>query len=328
MEDPVPVLLLLCVTCLIVLAVMLFLSDCDLQLKWAEKFGHSTGSLKDQVVWITGASSGIGESLAYKLAAIGCRLVLTARREDRLLQIKQNIIDHGYLTEENILLVPIDLLQFSSHSDAVQTVLQHFDKIDILVNNAGRSQRSLIERCPLEVDKQVIDINTLSPISLTKAVLPHFIKRRAGHIVFTSSIAGKIGSPGLGSYACSKHALQGWLDTLRIEMYTYNTCVTSVCPGPVFSEALVHAFTDKVDKTLGVTMDPKERRMTAERCATLMSVAMANRLDEVWVSPHPELFYLYLFQYFPSIAKRIAKVFGQERVTKVKTGSRSLHKTS
>lgn len=112
-------------------------------------------------MWITGASSGIGESLAYKLAAIGCRLVLTARREDRLLQIKQNIIgkisddpenlfktndgtvalkilnneimylftDHGYLTEENILIVPIDLLQFSSHSDAVKTVLQHFDKV-------------------------------------------------------------------------------------------------------------------------------------------------------------------------------------------------------
>lgn len=316
------------VTCLVVQFVRFFLSDSDLQLQWAEMFGNSTGTLKGKVVWITGASSGIGESLAYRLAADGCRLVLSARREGRLQQIKQTIIDGGYSTQEDILIVPIDLLQFSSHPSTVQRVLQHFEKIDILVNNAGRSQRSLIEKCPMEVDREVLEINTLSPISLTKAVLPHFIERKAGHVVYTSSVAGKIGSPGLGSYACSKHAMQGWLDSLRIEMYTHNIHVTSVCPGPVFSEALVHAFTDSADQSLGVIMDPSERRMTSERCASLIAVAIANRLDEVWVSPHPELLYLYLFQYFPSFAKRIANIFGQDRVSKVRRGIKSLHKTS
>ncbi|XP_062590643.1 dehydrogenase/reductase SDR family member 7-like [Saccostrea cucullata] len=325
--DWLSVIVMLLVVGMIVQCVRLFLSDCDLELQWAEKFGYATGTLKDKVVWITGASSGIGESLAYRLAADGCSLVLSARREERLQQVKQNIIDRGYLKKENILVLPLDLLDLKSHSDAVETVLKYFKKIDILVNNAGRSQRSLIERCPVEVDRQVFEINTLSPISLTKAVLPHFMERIAGHVVFTSSIAGKIGSPGLGSYACSKHALQGWLDALRTEMYPYNINVTSVCPGPVFSEALVHAFTDKIDTSLGVTMDPREKRMSSERCATLMAVAMANRLDEVWISPHPELFYVYLFQFLPSTAKRIAKVLGQDRVDKIKSGSASLHKT-
>lgn len=185
------------VTCLVVQFVRLFLSDSDLQLQWAEIFGYSTGTLKGKVVWITGASSGIGESLAYRLAADGCRLVLSARREGRLQQIKQTIIDGGYSTQEDILIVPVDLLQFSSHPSTVQRVLQHFEKIDILVNNAGRSQRSLIEKCPMEVDREVLEINTFSPISLTKAVLPHFLERKAGHVVYTSSVAGKIGKENL-----------------------------------------------------------------------------------------------------------------------------------
>lgn len=186
------------VTCLVVQFVRLFLSDSDLQLQWAEIFGYSTGTLKGKVVWITGASSGIGESLAYRLAADGCRLVLSSRREGRLQQIKQTIIDGGYSTQEDILIVPIDLLQFSSHPSTVQRVLQHFEKIDILVNNAGRSQRSLIEKCPMEVDREVLEINTFSPISLTKAVLPHFLERKAGHVVYTSSVAGKIDLGSLG----------------------------------------------------------------------------------------------------------------------------------
>ncbi|OPL20805.1 dehydrogenase 7 reductase sdr family member, partial [Mytilus galloprovincialis] len=180
----------------------------------------------------------------------------------------------------DIFILPLDLLDFGSHANAVEVVLKYFKKIDVLVNNAGRSQRALWEKTSLEVDKAMLNVNVLGLLSLTKCILPQMIKQNYGRIVITSSLAGKLGAPGLGSYSGSKHALHGWFEALRIEGYNYNIDVIMVCPGPVFSEALLHAFTESGENTLGVEMKPTEKRMTAERCAYLMSVAMANDLDE------------------------------------------------
>lgn len=119
---------------------------------------------------------------------------------------------------------------------------------------------------------------------------------------------------------------QGFFDTLRIEYAPHNISVTMACPGPVFSDALLHAFTAEPDKKLGIAMDTKKwKRMTAARCAELMSVAMVNRLDEVWLSPNPELFYCYMFQYTPYFAKKLAVRLGQSRANKVKLGQHDLH---
>ncbi|KAK3090809.1 hypothetical protein FSP39_014840, partial [Pinctada imbricata] len=262
------------------------------------------GSLKGKVVWIVGASSGIGEALAYRLAQDGCILILSSRREDRLKQVSNKCLEYGTIQHKDILVLPLDMLDYKSHVAAMETVIKYFKKIDILVNNAGRSQRALWEKTSLEVDRQMLNTNVLGPLSITKAVLPHFIQQKSGHVVVTSSLAGKFGSPGLGSYSGSKHALQGWFDALRIEGYEYNINVTMVCPGPVFSEALQHAFTENEGQILGVDMKPGENRMPAERCAALMAVAMANNMDEVWITRNPELFYTYLFQYCPAIARR------------------------
>ncbi|XP_063425597.1 dehydrogenase/reductase SDR family member 7-like [Mytilus trossulus] len=306
--------------------IRIFFSDCDLHLQWYCKFGETPASLKGKVVWITGASSGIGEALAYKLSSVGCKLILSARREDRLKQVKDHCLKQNPgIGTKDILILPLDLLDFGSHANAVEVVLKYFKKIDVLVNNAGRSQRALWENTSLEVDKAMLNVNVLGLLSLTKCILPQMIKQNYGRIVITSSLAGKLGAPGLGSYSGSKHALHGWFEALRIEGYNYNIDVTMVCPGPVFSEALLHAFTESGEKTLGVEMKPTEKRMTAERCAYLMSVAMANDLDEVWLSGNPELFFLYLYQYFPTITRRLGRRIGAKRVKKLQSGMTNLH---
>lgn len=320
--------MLLAAVVVVIIGVILFkYLDCDLTLLWNIKFGKQSSDLAGKVVWITGCSSGIGEALAYEFASAGCRLVLSARRENLLNKVKQKCIEtsRGALTSDDILVQPLDLLDYNSHPSVTETVFKYFKKVDILVNNAGRSQRGLIVETALEVDQQVFDLDLLAPISVTKAILPYMIKQGGGHIMCTSSVAGKLGAPGSASYTAAKHGIQGFFDTLRIECAPDNISVTMACPGPVFSEALVHAFTSEPNKKLNVEMKKSWNRMTAERCAYLMGVAAANKLHEVWLTPNPELFYCYLFQYVPYFAKKIAVRLGQGRANKVKAGIADLH---
>ncbi|XP_076445464.1 dehydrogenase/reductase SDR family member 7-like [Babylonia areolata] len=308
-----------------VMALILFTSDCDLFLWAAEHFGNGPDALSGQVVWITGASSGIGEELAYVLAAAGSKLVLSARRPQELQRVKQRCVEQHGMRSEDVLVLPLDLLQFDTHQAAVTTVLQHFPQIDVLVNNAGRSQRALWLNTSLAVDREVLTLNTLGPLSLTKAVLPHMLTRKSGHIAVISSLVGRMGAPGLGSYAASKHALHGSFDTLRMEVYDSNIHVTMLCPGPVFSNALKFAFTGTPGEELGVVNQPTENRMATDRCAQLSAVALANRLDEAWISRQPELSYLYINQYLPALSRWAAVRIAARRLRKLRVGEQDLH---
>ncbi|CAH1790929.1 unnamed protein product [Owenia fusiformis] len=296
-------------------------ADGDLTLMWAEKFGSKPCALSGDVVWITGASSGIGEYLAYELAAAGCKLILSARRVDELERVKKQCIMGGPLREEDILVLPLDMREFSTHKDAVDIVLKHFNRIDVLVNNAGRSQRAQWDKIEIEVDRQMFELNVLGVVNLTRAVLPHMYEKKKGHIVVTSSVAGKLGAPMSGTYTGTKHAIQGYFEALRVEGAEHQIDITLVCPGPVFSELLQHCYTDSKDKEFGQDMDPStENRMTTARCAELMAIAMANKLDEVWISTHPVLLFIYLFQYFPWFARKIGKRIGLKRLAKLREG--------
>lgn len=298
----------------------LIFADCDLQLQWAEKFGRSTGSLARKVVWITGASSGIGEYLSYELAQAGCRLVLSARREEELQRVKKQCLSYGNLMDDDVLVLPLDMLKFDLHKPAVEEVLSRFKQIDVLVNNAGRAQRALWEKTDIQVDRDMLEINVLSVLSLTKQVLPHMIERKEGHIVNMSSIAGKLGAPMSGSYTGAKHALQGWFSCLRVEMFPRNIAVTNICPGPVFSNLLKTSFTEKSGELLGVEMMEGEKRMSTQRCARLSAVAIANRLDEVWIALQPILTFVYLSQYMPTISGWVTKQVGVKYIMKFREG--------
>lgn len=304
----------------VLVVVWILLSDCDMTLQWASKFGRKIDSLHGQVVWITGASSGIGEALAYQLASAGCRLVLSARRTEELERVKKQCLLCGPLREEDLLVLTLDSTKFETHAAAVDKVLEQFKQIDILVNNAGRSQRASWADISLEVDRQMLETNVLGVLSLTRCVLPHMIQRRAGHIVITSSVAGKLGAPFSGSYTGSKHALHGWFETLRVEGYEHNIDVTMLCPGPVFSRLLEQAYTAEPGKVVGGSMHKGEKRMETNRCAYLCAVAVANRLDEAWISLQPVLMGLYLSQYMPSFYRKRMKAIGMKQLLKLREG--------
>lgn len=307
----------------VVCLLLILIGDCDLLLQLAERFGKPTSVLKGKVVWITGGSSGIGEYLAYDLAKAGCRLILSARRKEELERVKKQCLLHAStsnITEEDIMVLPLDCLKMDTHQDAVDKVLEHFKHVDILVNNAGRSQRAEWTTTSLEVDREMLELNVMGVLSLTKKVLPHMVKRKEGHIVNMSSIAGKLGAPGSGSYCGAKHAIQGWFDCLRAEVFYENIQVTNICPGPVFSNILDTAFTDKTGQELKGKMNPTEKRMSTSRCTELCAIAIANKLHEVWIALNPVLLITYVNQYFPNLYKIISSRIGMSVRNKIREG--------
>lgn len=194
--------------------------------------------IENKVIWITGASSGIGEALVYALAKKNCKLIISARNEVALQQVR----DHCE-QKEQIQILPLDLGDFKAMDQKVATAFSFFNKIDILINNAGVSQRSLIVDTEFEVYKKLIDINYLGTVALTKALLPYFIKTKNGHYVTVTSLMGKFGSPYRSGYCGAKHALHGFFDVLRMEHEKDGVDVTLICPGFVQTDIAKNALT-------------------------------------------------------------------------------------
>ena len=191
-----------------------------------------------KIVWITGASSGIGEELAYQLADLNCTLILSARRKEILEKVKDSCSN-----KENIYVLPLDLTKFEEMNHKVEQVLSKVGKIDILVNNAGISQRSLIVETDFSVYEKMIDVDYLGTVALTKALLPHFLQQKSGHFVTVSSLMGKFSSPYRSGYCGAKHALHGFFDALRMEHDKDNIKVTMICPGFVNTNIAKSALT-------------------------------------------------------------------------------------
>ncbi|XP_008047947.1 dehydrogenase/reductase SDR family member 7 isoform X1 [Carlito syrichta] len=315
-------LLALCALLLLAVQLLRFLrADGDLTLLWAEWQGRRPEwELTDMVVWVTGASSGIGEELAYQLSKLGVSLVLSARRENELERVKRRCLENSNLKGKDILVLPLDLTDTSSHEVATKAVLQEFGRIDVLVNNGGRSQRSLCLDTSLDVYKELIDLNYLGTVSLTKCVLPHMIERKQGKIVTVNSLLGFMSVPLSSGYCASKHALRGFFNGLRTELATYpGITVSNICPGPVQSDIVKNALTEEVTKSVGNDGD-QSYKMAANRCVRLMLISMANDLQEVWISDQPFLSVAYLWQYMPTWAFWITSKMGKKRIENFKSG--------
>ncbi|XP_006864652.1 PREDICTED: dehydrogenase/reductase SDR family member 7 [Chrysochloris asiatica] len=316
--------LLLAVFALLLLVVQLlrFLrADGDLSLMWAEWQGRRPEwELTDMVVWVTGASSGIGEELAYQLSKLGVSLVLSARRANELERVKRKCLENDNLKEKDILVLPLDLTNTNSHEVATKAVLQEFGKIDILVNNGGRSQRSLLLDTNLDVYKELMDLNYLGTVSLTKCVLPHMIERKQGKIVTINSLMGVMSAPLASGYCASKHALRGFFNGLRTELATYpGITISTIYPGPVQSNIVKNAFTEEVRKSVGCEGD-QSFKMATSRCVRLILITMANDLKEVWISDQPFLLMTYLGQYMPTFMLWLSSKLGKRRIENFKNG--------
>ncbi|XP_047467445.1 dehydrogenase/reductase SDR family member 7 [Mugil cephalus] len=298
-----------------------FFADADFTLLRACLLGQRPETkLKGLVVWVTGASSGIGEELAYQLAKCGSRLILSARREDELHRVKRHCVENSDLEDKDILVLPLDLLARTSHEEKAKTAIQFFGHIDILINNGGRSQRSLCLETGVDVYQALMELNFLGTVSLTKQVLPHMTRRGTGSVVTVSSVVGLAGAPLATGYSASKHALQGFFNSLRSELTDYpKILISTVCPGPVQSQIVHNAFTEELSKPVA-SAGSQEHKMPTARCVRLMLVGIANGVKEMWIAQQPFLLFYYAWQYAPTFAWYLTNVLGRKRVQNFKAG--------
>lgn len=198
---------------------------------------------KDKKVWITGASSGIGEALTYKFSKLGAKLIISSRRFAELQRVKSACANPSMVD-----IVPIDLEKYEDIAQIVTPVLKRVGNIDILVNNGGASQRALVADEDLKVVERMMKINFMGAAALTKVILPGMLEQKSGHIVCLSSLAGKFGIPLRSGYAAAKHALHGFFETLRAENYDNGIRVLMVCPGYINTNVAINALDANAEK--------------------------------------------------------------------------------
>ncbi|PCJ28094.1 MAG: short chain dehydrogenase [Flavobacteriales bacterium] len=195
-------------------------------------------NLSDKVIWVTGASSGIGEAMSYALAKEDCKLIISSRRVEELNRVRANI----KLADKDILVLPIDLEQHQHSRDWIKTVMDHFNRIDILINNGGVSQNSYALKTNSEVERKIMNINYFGNVALSKAVAPIMQQQKTGKIVVISSIIGRFGLPHLSTYSATKHALYGFYDSFRLELKDDNIKVLIVSPGFINTNVAINSI--------------------------------------------------------------------------------------
>ncbi|MEO0471547.1 MAG: SDR family oxidoreductase [Bacteroidota bacterium] len=257
-------------------------------------------TFQGKVVWITGASSGIGEALVKACVQAGATVLLSARREKELERVKASCGENA----EKCFVVPMDLTQIDRLPEIVSQQIQQHGRIDVLVNNGGISQRGLVHETDLAVDRRIMEVNYFGQVALTKQILPHMIQQGSGHIAVISSLTGKFGFPLRSAYAASKHALHGFFETLMLELKPKGIHVTLVNPGRIHTQISVNALT-KDGSTYG-EMDPGQAKgMSAERCADSILTAIRRKKPEINIG-FPETIMVYLKRYAPWLFRRIA----------------------
>ena len=259
-------------------------------------------NLRNKTVWITGASSGIGEALAYQFAQEGAKIVLSARRENEL----QRVAQATGLSENRVLVLPMDMLEFDKFPAKVQTVLDYFGQIDFIVQNAGVSQRSYVMDTQFKVYRDLMELDFFSVVAFTQALLPHLTERKAGHFVVISSIAGKIGVPLRGGYGAAKHAVIGFFDSLRAEIWRDNINVTTICPGYIKTQISYNALDSSGNKH-GKMDDNQAHGMTADVFAQKALKAIKTNKREVYIGGAYEVFGVYLKRFLPSTVYRMVR---------------------
>jgi dehydrogenase/reductase SDR family member 7B len=254
-----------------------------------------------QVVWITGASSGIGEALVHAFAREGARVVLSARRSaelERVLAALPGKRDHHVI-------VPLDLAASDTFDAAVKTVLATCGHVDLLINNGGIGQRGFAADTPLAIDRAIMEVNYFGAVGLTKALLPALRARRRGRIVVISSVVGYVATPRRSAYAASKHALHGFFNALRAELWREGIGVTLVCPGYVRTEISVQAL-DSTGGRHGRGDSAQAGAMSADTFAQRLLPALAAGRDEVVIGGR-ETFGIPLQRFLPGIMARILR---------------------
>jgi dehydrogenase/reductase SDR family member 7B len=250
---------------------------------------------KNKIIWITGASSGIGEALSKAFASSGALLILSGRNIEALKVVQEFCLQKNVDVE----LLPFDVTDIDQLDQVVTKAISFYGSIDYLVNNAGISQRSLVMESPLEIDRKIMEVDYFSKVALTKALLPYMIKQKHGHIIVISSIAGKFGFPYRSAYSAAKHALLGFFESLRLELVDVPIYVTNVCPGRIRTNISINAVNAKGEKH-GEMDYGQDQGMSADVCAGKILEAVANKKKEVYIGGK-EILMVYFKRYIPSL---------------------------
>ena len=257
---------------------------------------------ENKVVWITGASSGIGEATAYRMAAEGAALILTALEEDLLVKVAEKCVALG---ASDAVALPFDLSQTDALPALAEKVWQLHGRLDVLYNNAGISQRGTTVETEMSVIRKVMEVDYFAPVILTKALLPKMIKQGGGQLAVTTSIAGLFGFPLRCAYSSAKHALYGFFETVQAENYHQNIRVTIVCPGRVQTRISIYAL-ERDGKAHGKMDAGQANGITPEKAARRITNAIARKKREVRVGS-TELLMARVKQFFPALCAKISR---------------------
>lgn len=258
-------------------------------------------SFQNKVAWITGASSGIGKAIAYALHEEGAKLILSSRRKEVLDKVKDNC--SGDTSDIHIL--PLDLADSDSLPQKTQQALGIYGHIDYLFNNGGVSQRALAVNTSMEVTRRMMEINFFGAVTLTRGVLPTMIERQSGHIIVTSSVMGKFGTHLRSSYAASKHALHGYFDCLRHEVFEDNINVSLVCPGFIKTDITKNALEGDGSKHNQMGKGQSEG-MSADEFAQKLLPKLTKQQEEIYIGGK-EIWAVYLKRFFPRLLNKIIR---------------------
>jgi len=256
--------------------------------------------MKNKVVIITGASSGIGKALAFEMAGEGAKLVLAARRLDKLNVVAKQLQDNG--TE--VLIVKADVSVEDDCKKLINETVNQFGKIDVLINNAGISMRAIFSEVDLDVLRRLMDVNFWGTVYCTKYALPHLVETK-GSLVGVISIAGHVGLPGRSGYSASKFAVRGFLDTVRTENMKKGLHVLVAAPG--FTASDIRKVSLTADGSgQGETPRDESKMMTSEEVAAKINKAIKKRKSSLILTFVEGKLTVFLNKFFPGFISKQA----------------------
>ncbi len=252
-------------------------------------------NITNKNIWITGASSGIGKSLAIACAKEGAYPILTARNAEKLEEIQTECLKYT----DKCWVFPADLSDLNHIDQLTNTVIHNCKEIHLLVNNAGRSQRSFALETPFENDNAIMQLNFFSIIKLSKLVLKHMHERKNGHIIAIGSITGKFGFPMRTAYAASKHALQGYFESLQCEMANEAINITIIHPGRIQTDISLNALASN-GQSYNRMDNGQAKGMPAELCAKKIITAIKKNKKEVLIG-NSETWMVHIRRFLPGL---------------------------
>jgi short-subunit dehydrogenase len=254
----------------------------------------------NKVVWVTGASSGIGAELCRQLAEKGATVVLSSRKLESLEKVKDTMVN-----SERHLCVPLDLENSSNFAQLALDIFTEKGSIDFLFNNGGLSQRSTALETSEEVDRRIMEINYFGNIAIAKAVLPYMLSNKKGHIVVVSSLSGKFGFFLRSAYSASKHALHGFYESLLLEEENNGISVTIACPGKINTDISKSALTGTGEQH-GVMDHNQATGMPVEQCVSILLKAVETKKIEVLIG-NKEILAAKIKRFMPALFWRIIR---------------------